>query len=116
MGPLARADSLYYRGMAEPASWMEWLGVPHVVHARPGEQVIVFGAVFAPINLNTVTYHLWQRYDSASGKWKIVQRVDNSLRGGRGKRARSRRKRGCARRQSYTEETRSHRTCASCPA
>jgi hypothetical protein len=85
MGPLARADSLYYRGMAEPASWMEWLGVPHVVHARPGEQVIVFGAVFAPINLNTVTYHLWQRYDSPSGKWKIVQRVDNSLRGGRGK-------------------------------
>jgi len=83
--PLARTAGLYYRGLEEPPSWTVWLGVPPVVHVAPGEQVVVFGAVFAPISLDTMTYHVWQRYDDKTGTWKTVQRVDNFLRGGREK-------------------------------
>lgn len=82
---LVHTGRLYYRAMQEPQSWMSWLGVPPIVHIEKGSQVVVFGAVFAPINLNTTTYHVWQRYDEARGQWLIVQRVDNSLRGGRDK-------------------------------
>ncbi|HUO98034.1 MAG TPA: DUF2914 domain-containing protein, partial [Rhizomicrobium sp.] len=84
-GGLARGDGLYYRAMGEPTNWTSWFGFPTLVHVEPGAQVIVFGAVFAPIDLNTVAYHVWQRYDDASGTWRTVQQVPNSLKGGRGK-------------------------------
>jgi len=86
---LARAGNLYYRGMAEPAGWSTWLGRPAVVHIEPGAQVIVFGAIFAPIKLNTTAFHIWQRYDDARGRWVTVQRVVHSLHGGREKGYRS---------------------------
>jgi len=85
LGTLPRQDRLYYRGMGEPADWTAWLGIPQVVHVRPGAPVIVFGAIFAPINLDTTAYHVWQRYQGASGEWKTVQTVAMSLHGGRGK-------------------------------
>jgi hypothetical protein len=82
---LERTKRLYYRGLEEPRSWSAWFGVPPQVHLESGEQVVVFGAVFAPINLNTSTFHVWQRYDDKNGAWKTVQRVENSLKGGRDK-------------------------------
>ncbi len=84
-GDLVRTGRLYYRAMEEPQSWMTWFGVPPTIHIEKGEKVVVFGAVFAPIDLNTMTYHVWQRYDDVRGEWRTVQRVDNALRGGRGK-------------------------------
>jgi len=80
-----RQDGLYYRAMGEPWQWTTVFGVPPVVHVAPGGQVIVFGAIFAPINLNTAAFHVWQRYDDVGGDWKTVQRVTNLLHGGRGK-------------------------------
>jgi hypothetical protein len=86
---LDRHKRLYYRGLEEPRAWTAWFGVPPVVHLETGDRVVVFGAVFAPIRLETMTYHIWQHYDAASGTWKTVQSVDNYLRGGREKGYRS---------------------------
>lgn len=84
-GDLVRTGRLYYRAMEEPQSWMTWLGVPPIIHIEKGAKVVVFGAVFAPINLDTTAYHVWQHYDDVDGEWHTVQRVPNALRGGRGK-------------------------------
>jgi hypothetical protein len=78
-----RTGRLYYLAAAEPQSWLTWLGVPRVVHVAPGAPVVVFGAIFAPVNLDTSAYHIWQRYDDAHGIWRTVQRVDMSMHGGR---------------------------------
>jgi hypothetical protein len=86
---LTRTGRLYYLASQEQQSWTTWLGVPPLVHVEPGKPVIVFGAVFAPISLNTTIYQIWQRYDNARGEWQTVQRIDNSVRGGRDKGYRS---------------------------
>ncbi len=80
---LVRTGRLHYRAMQEPQSWTTWFGVPPVIHIEKGAKVIVFGAIFAPINLDTTAYHVWQHYDA--GEWHTVQRVPYILRGGRGK-------------------------------
>lgn len=82
---IERSGALHYLALEEPQSWNIWLGVPRVVHVHPGSQVVVFGAIFAPISLNTTAYHVWQHYDDVHGTWRTVQRVDSSLRGGREK-------------------------------
>jgi hypothetical protein len=83
--PLLREAGLYYCGSAEPTNWTSWFGIPTSVHIEPGSPVIVFGAVFAPINLNTTTYQVWEHYDGNAKRWNFVQRIEMALRGGRGK-------------------------------
>ena len=80
---IARTGHVYYSAVEEPQSWSTWFGIPRVVHIEEGKPVIVFGAVFAPVDLNTTTYYVWQRYDERRGVWKTVQRLENTLRGGR---------------------------------
>lgn len=80
-----REPHTYYVAEAEPASWLRWLGVTRTIHVADGAPVIVFGAVFAPVDLNTTTYYVWSRYDETAGKWKPVQKITNRLRGGRDK-------------------------------
>lgn len=82
---LVRSDRLYYRAVEEQQSWTTWLGLPRRVHVNAGEPVVVFGAVFAPVNLNTKAYVVWQYYDKKRGEWRTMQRVVSSMRGGRDK-------------------------------
>jgi hypothetical protein len=86
---LPRTGRLYYLASQEVQSWNTWFGVPPIIHVEPGKPVIAFGAVFAPISLNTTTYQIWQRYDNARGEWLTVQRIDNTVHGGRDKGYRS---------------------------
>jgi hypothetical protein len=82
---LARERHIYYQATEEPRSWMQFLGIRRIIHVEPGKPVIVFGAVFAPVDLNTTTYYVWKHYDEVRGDWQTVQRLTNSLRGGRDK-------------------------------
>ncbi len=86
---LPRTGRLYYLAAQEQQPLTTWVGVPPIIHVEQGKPVIVFGAVFAPINLNTTTYQIWQHYDSARKEWQTVQRYEGSLRGGRDKGYRS---------------------------
>jgi hypothetical protein len=82
---LPRARSMYYLAAEEPRSLLSSLISRRTVHVEAGQPVIVFGAVFAPVDLNTTTYYVWQRYDERRGDWATVQRLTNSLHGGRDK-------------------------------
>jgi hypothetical protein len=82
---LARARSMYYLAAEEPRSFVASLISRRTVHVEPGKPVIVFGAVFAPVDLNTTTYYVWQHYDDEHSNWDTVQRLTNTLRGGRDK-------------------------------
>jgi hypothetical protein len=80
-----REAHTYYLAAEEPVSWTRWIGIPRTVHIPEGKPVIVFGAVFAPVDLNTTTYYRWSRYDDKAGAWEQVQKITNRLRGGRDK-------------------------------
>lgn len=80
---VARARNTYYQAVEEEQTLPPILGIRRIIHVQPGEPVIVFGAVFAPVDLNTTTYYIWKRYDEKVGDWVMVQRLTNSLRGGR---------------------------------
>jgi hypothetical protein len=82
---LARARTTYYQAMEEQQTFPPILGFRRTIHVEPGRPVIVFGAVFAPVDLNTTTYYIWKRYDESVGDWVMVQRLTNSLHGGRDK-------------------------------
>jgi Protein of unknown function (DUF2914) len=86
---LPRTGRLHYLASQEQQSWATWFGVPPLIHVERSKPVIVFGAVFAPISLNTTTSQIWQHYDSTRGEWLTVQRIDNTVRGGRDKGYRS---------------------------
>ena len=82
---IGRARNTYYLATEEPRSWIPSFISRPVVHVELGKPLVVFGAVFAPVDLNTTTYYVWQRYDEATSDWKTVQRLTNSLHGGRDK-------------------------------
>jgi hypothetical protein len=82
---LPRNKSTYYQAVEEPQSWMHIFGAPRIIHVEAGKPVIMFGAVFAPVDLNTTTYYVWKRYDERAGGWQTVQRLTNALHGGRDK-------------------------------
>lgn len=82
---LSRQRRLYFAAAEEPAAWTTWLGAARTVHLQEGKPVIVFGAVFAPVNLNTEARYLWQYYDETAKEWQTVQSVTLPLRGGRDK-------------------------------
>jgi hypothetical protein len=82
---LLRAKSTYYQAVEEPQAWLSNFGSPRAIHIDAGKPVIVFGAVFAPVDLNTTTYYVWKHYDERAGAWQTVQRLTNTLHGGRDK-------------------------------
>jgi hypothetical protein len=82
---LIRGKRTYYLAMEEPRSILPTFIQHRTVHVEPGKPLVVFGAVFAPVDLNTTTYYVWQRYDQELGAWQTVQRLTNTMRGGRDK-------------------------------
>ncbi|MDR3525979.1 MAG: DUF2914 domain-containing protein, partial [Rhizomicrobium sp.] len=66
-------------------SWQSWFELYRTVHIAKGKPVIVFGATFAPVNLNTSAAYVWQHYDETRKEWHIVQQLELPLRGGRDK-------------------------------
>jgi len=82
---LPRTGRLYYAALEEPQSWTTWFGLPRTVHIEPGKPVVVFGAIFAPVNLNTSALYVWQHYDEVSKQWQTTQKLELGLRGGRDK-------------------------------
>lgn len=82
---LAREKKLYFAAVQEPESWTEWLGVARTIAVEKGKPVIVFGAVFAPVNLNTEAQYVWQHYDKVKKEWVTMQTLELALRGGRDK-------------------------------
>jgi hypothetical protein len=76
-------DGAVYRAVGE---YRNWIAVPWnepIVHVNPGESVSLYSAVFAPIQLRTKIFHIWQRYDDATKMWRTQAVVSYPITGGR---------------------------------
>ena len=72
-----------YKEVGEPQSWTVRIGQRTVMHAKPGDKLYAFTAVFAPERLSTRIIHDWQWYDPASRTWRTQSRTGFSISGGR---------------------------------
>lgn len=69
---------------AEPLAWWNILERYNTTfHQAPGENAVVWSAVFAPSGLSTVILHEWQRYDDAARTWETTNTEKFPITGGR---------------------------------
>lgn len=79
-----RIQAIEYRGMYEvPPEWKFWEKRSRVFHREPGEPVYMFSEVYAPVNLNTDIYHVWQYFDPEKTRWVTADRIRIPITGGR---------------------------------
>ncbi|MGH6878355.1 MAG: DUF2914 domain-containing protein [Rhizomicrobium sp.] len=92
--PLALADVGVYQAIRhtgavyvaqqENESWAARLGLARpIVHVAPGQKLVVFSAVFAPIKMTTRISHRWQRWDAPAKNWRTQALVSFAISGGR---------------------------------
>ena len=50
---------------------------------EPGDTVSCFTSIFAPTEMNERIFHVWERYEEATGTWHATDRISFSISGGR---------------------------------
>ena len=80
-----RSSSGDYLVMYESSPWyVFWRDTSAILHYSLGQSAYCFSSVYAPTQLNTPIYHVWERYDTASKKWITTSRISYGISGGRG--------------------------------
>jgi hypothetical protein len=72
-----------YAFIGEPSSLWERLTGRQTLHQDASGRVYAFTAIYSPANLNTVIFHVWQRYDETKKKWIATDRLSFPITGGR---------------------------------
>jgi hypothetical protein len=80
---IRHAGSVYLaRGEDEP--WTARVGLTQAtMHVAPGQKLVFYTAVFAPIKMTTRIAHRWQQWDTASKHWQTQSVVSFAISGGR---------------------------------
>jgi hypothetical protein len=92
--PLALADAGIYQSIrhigavyvaqAENEPWTARLGLTQpTLHVAPGQKLVLYTAVFAPIKMTTRIAHRWQVWDSRTKHWNTQSEVAFTISGGR---------------------------------
>jgi hypothetical protein len=92
--PLALADAgvyeairhtgITYVAQAENEPWTARLGLTHpMLHVAPGQKLVLYSAVFAPIKMTTRITHRWQWWDARTKHWSTQSVVSFTISGGR---------------------------------
>jgi hypothetical protein len=92
--PLALADAGVYQAIrhtgavyvaqAENEPWTARFGLTRpIVHVAPGQKLVLYSAVFAPIKMTTHITHRWQWWDAQSKHWRTLSTVSFAISGGR---------------------------------
>ena len=92
--PLALADAGVYQAIrhtgavyvaqSEREPWLARLGlIQPTVHVAPGQKLVVYSAVFAPIKMTTRITHRWQWWDARTKHWSTQSVVSFAISGGR---------------------------------
>ncbi len=93
--PLALKDAGVYHSVArhvdgtysltgEPVAWWNIFERYNTTfHQAPGDETVVWSAIFAPSGLSTTVFHEWQRYDEASRSWTTTNTEQFPIVGGR---------------------------------
>jgi len=73
-----------YLVLYEPAPWyVFWRDTSATLHYEPGASAYCFSSVYAPTDLTTPIFHVWEKYDTASKSWDTVSRISYDIAGGR---------------------------------
>lgn len=73
-----------YIARAEDEPWTARLGLSKtVVHVAPGQKLVLYSAVFAPIKMTTRIAHRWQWWDAHLHQWSTQSVVSFEISGGR---------------------------------
>ncbi|HEX4159000.1 MAG TPA: DUF2914 domain-containing protein, partial [Rhizomicrobium sp.] len=92
--PLALADAGVYQAIrhtgtvyvaqAETEPWTARLGLTQpALHVAPGQKLVLYSAVFAPIKMTTRITHRWQWWDVRTKHWNTQSVVSFEISGGR---------------------------------
>lgn len=73
-----------YLVLYEPSAWyVFWRDTSAVLHYQMGQSAYCFSSVYAPAQLSTPIYHVWERYDANSKSWINMGRISYGISGGR---------------------------------
>jgi hypothetical protein len=79
-----RHDGAVYVARAEGEPWTAKFGIaPTLVHVVPGQKLVLYSAVFAPIKMTTRITHRWQWWDARAHRWDTQSVVSFRISGGR---------------------------------
>ena len=73
-----------YLVLYEPTAWyVFWRDTSATFHYEPGQSAYCFSSVYAPTDLTTPIYHVWEYYDPAAKKWETMGKISYDISGGR---------------------------------
>lgn len=79
-----RSSAGDYLVLYEPTAWyVFWRDTSATLHYEPGQSAYCFSSVYAPTQLTTPIYHVWEHYDDASKEWVNEGKISYSISGGR---------------------------------
>ncbi|HEY3639368.1 MAG TPA: DUF2914 domain-containing protein [Rhizomicrobium sp.] len=79
-----RHSGSVYVAQAENQPWTAQFGLTRpTLHVAPGQKLILYTAVFAPIKMTTRISHRWQIWDPQTGHWQTKSVVSFAISGGR---------------------------------
>ena len=78
-----RIDESYQLRYAKPPWHKFWVDSDRRFFYAEGDTVFCFSAIFAPTNLKSDIYHVWQYYDEEDNKWKESDNIQVDISGGR---------------------------------
>lgn len=72
-----------FSATAEKPTWWQSLNPYPTLHLAAGESAYVYGAVFAPTEINTGIVHHWQYYNESEEAWVSQSKIKMAIIGGR---------------------------------
>jgi Protein of unknown function (DUF2914) len=81
---ILRSSTGDYLVLYEAAPWyVFWRDTSATLHYEPGQSAYCFSSVYAPTNLSTPIFHVWEKYDTTTKSWDTMSRVSYDISGGR---------------------------------
>ena len=78
-----RVDESYQLRYAKPPWHKFWVDSDRTFYYAQGDTVFCFSAIFAPTNLKSNIFHVWQYYDEEDSKWVESDNIQVDISGGR---------------------------------
>lgn len=66
-----------------PRNWFDYFSLYPTVHARTGDSLYAYTAIFSPASFSTSVIHEWERYNEEGGRWIEMSRISLDINGGR---------------------------------
>lgn len=78
-----RVEDTYKLQYAKPPLHKFWIDSDRTFQYTEGDTVFCFSAIFAPTNLNSDIFHVWQYYDEQEEEWIQSDNIQVDISGGR---------------------------------